>query len=64
MAVCPYLHRVFSSSFLNVIFILFLYFCLHQAFIAVHGLSAVAKCRLLMAVASLVKHGFQVHGLQ
>ena len=41
MVVCPCLHLLFSSSFLNIIFILFLYFCLHWAFIAVHGLPVV-----------------------
>ena len=61
---CPCLHLVFSSSFLNIIFILFLYFCLHWAFTAVHGLSVVAMCGLLAAVASLMKHGLQARGPQ
>ena len=34
-----------------------IYFCLHWAFVAVHGLSLVAASGLLIAVASLVGHG-------
>ena len=58
--------------FLNL-FILFIYFWLCWVFIAVCGLFSscgeqgllfVVVCRLLIAVASLVEHRLQAHGLQ